>query len=95
MAMRGAIDSASGATAVVANDLPGSPLIRTVDSGATWSTVAPLPDESGTWSIVGFTTPDVGDAFWETGPATGLTGTAQLWRTTDGGAAWAPVTALP
>jgi hypothetical protein len=89
------LEAASPTTAVAVNDLPGSPLIRTVDSGATWNTVAPPPDKSGTWSIIGFTTPDVGYALWQPGPATGMTGTAQLWRTTDGGASWAPVTALP
>ncbi len=88
------LQAASPTTAVAVNDLPGSALIRTVDSGATWRTVALPPNQSGTWSIIGFTTPGVGYAFWEPGPATGLRGTTRLWRTTDGGATWAPVMAL-
>ena len=87
--------AASPAMAVAASDLPGSPLIRTVERGTTWNVVQAPPDSNGTWSLIGFTTPDVGYAFWDHSAATYRTSTAQLWHTTDAGATWSPVTALP
>jgi hypothetical protein len=87
--------AASPGTAVVANGLPGSPLIRTVDKGAEWNAVRRAPDASGTWSLIGFTTPEVGYALWEHGGAGYPARTAQLWRTTGAGASWAPVTTVP
>jgi hypothetical protein len=88
------LDAASPTTAAAASDLPGSPLIRTVDGGATWNSAQSPPDRSGTWSLIGFTTPEIGYALWEHYGATYPTSTAQLWQTTDAGATWSPVAAL-
>jgi hypothetical protein len=87
--------AASSGTAVVANDLSGSPLVRTIDKGAKWNAVQAAPDTSGTWSLIGFTTPEAGNALWEHDGATYQASPAQLWRTTDAGASWAAVAALP
>jgi hypothetical protein len=89
------LEAASPTTAVAASDLPGDPLIRTIDGGTTWSVVQTPPDSSGTWSVIGFTTPEDGYALWEHGGTTYRTSTAQLWHTTDGGATWSPVKTLP
>jgi len=53
------------------------------------------PDSSGTWSVIGFTTPEDGYALWEHGGTTYRAITAQLWHTTDGGATRSPITTLP
>ena len=45
--------------------------------------------------MIGFTTPTAGYALWEHERAMYAASTAQLWRTTDAGAKWFPVTALP
>jgi photosystem II stability/assembly factor-like uncharacterized protein len=89
------LKAASPATAVAASDLPGSPLIRTGNEGTTWGVAQAPPDSRGTWSLIGFTTPDDGYAFWDRNGATYRTSTAQLWHTTDAGTTWSPVTALP
>jgi hypothetical protein len=89
------LEAASPTTAVAASDLPGNPLIRTTDQGTTWSVVQAPADSTGTWSLIGFTTPEDGYALWEHGAATYQASTAQLWRTTDGGASWSPVKTLP
>jgi hypothetical protein len=89
------LEAASPTTAAAASDLPGSPLIRTIDAGATWNAVQAPPDDSGTWSLIGFTTPEIGYALWAHTGATRTTSTAQLWQTPDAGATWSPVTALP
>jgi photosystem II stability/assembly factor-like uncharacterized protein len=81
--------------AVAASDLPGNPLIRTIDGGTTWSVVQAPPDTSGTWSLIGFTTPEDGYALWEPGGATYRTSAAQIWHTTNSGANWSPVKTLP
>jgi len=88
------LEAASAATAAAASDLPGSPLIRTVNGGATWHAVQAPPDGTGTWSLIGFTTPEVGYALWEHQTGTYSTNTARLWRTTTAGATWSPVAAL-
>ena len=88
------LEAASAATAAAASDLPGSPLIRTVNGGATWHAVQAPPDGTGTWSLIGFTTPEVGYALWEHQIGTYSTNTARLWRTTTAGATWSPVAAL-
>jgi hypothetical protein len=87
--------AASATTAVAASDLPGNPLIRSTDGGARWTAVQPPPDGTGNWSVTGFTTPGTGYAFWEHSGVTYTASTGRLWRTTDGGASWSPVTALP
>jgi hypothetical protein len=89
------LEAASPTTAVAASDLPGSPLIRTINGGTTWSAVQPPPDSSGTWSVIGFTTPEDGYALWEHGGTAYRAITAQIWHTTDGGATWSPITTLP
>jgi photosystem II stability/assembly factor-like uncharacterized protein len=86
--------AASADVAVAANIMSG-PLIRTTDGGATWVVVQRPPDRTGCWSLIGFTTPQVGYALWQD-PApyagAGYPATAaELWRTTDGGATWSPV----
>jgi len=80
------LEAATPMTAVAAGDLPGEPLVRTSDGGASWSIVAEPPSASGNWAVIGFTTPTVGYVFWEPGA-----NQRQLWRTTDGGVAWSPV----
>jgi photosystem II stability/assembly factor-like uncharacterized protein len=87
--------AASPGTAVAASSLPGQPLIRSADGGARWTVVQKPPDGTGNWSVIGFTTPDTGYAFWQHPGATYAASTARLWRTTDAGATWSPVTALP
>jgi hypothetical protein len=52
------------------------------------------PGSNGTWSLIGFTTPEDGYAFWDHNGATYQASTAQLWHTTDTGITWWPVTAL-
>jgi hypothetical protein len=89
------LEAASPATAVAASDLPGNPLIRTTDGGTTWRAVQAPLDASGNWSLIGFTTPEDGYALWEHSAATYQASSARLWRTTDGGATWSPVKALP
>ena len=89
------LTAASPTTAVAASDLPGSPLIRSNDGGTRWGVVQAPPDGSGTWSLIGFTTPEDGYAFWDHNGATYGTSAAQLWHTTDTGTTWSPVTALP
>jgi hypothetical protein len=89
------LEAASPMTAVAASDLPGNPLIRTTDGGVTWRAVQAPPDASGTWSVIGFTTLEDGYALWEHGAPTYQASAARLWRTTDGGATWSPVKALP
>lgn len=89
------VQAASTTTAVASNDLPGSPLIRTIDAGARWSLVQTPPDLNGMWTVIGFPDHDVGYAFWERQGTTYSTSSAQLWRTDDAGATWAPVTELP
>ena len=87
--------AASPATAIAASNLPGHPLIRSTDGGASWTAIQPPPDGTGNWSVIGFTTPDVGYAFWLHVGVTYTTSTGRLWRTADAGATWSPVTALP
>jgi photosystem II stability/assembly factor-like uncharacterized protein len=87
--------AASAGIAVAASGSLGSPLIRTVDGGTMWSVVQGPPDKTGSWALIGFTTSDVGYAFWEYEGISYPTSTAQLWRTTDAGATWSPVTTLP
>lgn len=88
--------AASASTAIAASNLPvpglGNPLIRTTDEGTRWQVAAAQPSRNGQWSLIGFTTPEVGYALWQSS-AHGYA-TAQLWRTVDGGARWTPVTAL-
>jgi hypothetical protein len=88
------LEAATPTTAVAADDLPGSSLIRTTNSGATWSAVQAPPDGTGTWSVIGFTTPEDGYAFWAPADKDDTTSTAQLWRTIDAGASWSPVTRI-
>lgn len=87
--------AASAVTAVAASNLAGGPLIRSTDAGATWSAVQPPPDSRGSWSLIGFTTPEVGYAFWVRAAAAYAARSARLWSTADGGATWSPVAALP
>jgi hypothetical protein len=88
--------AASASIAVAASSVPvpklGTPLIRTTDEGARWKVAAAQPSSNGLWSLIGFTTPEVGYALWQS-YAHGYA-TAELWRTTDAGARWAPVKAL-
>jgi hypothetical protein len=88
--------AASAATAVAASSVPesklGIPLIRTTDEGAHWKVVQAQPGSNGNWSLIGFTTPEVGYAFWQN--FGGRYETAQLWHTTNGGATWARVKAV-
>ncbi len=88
--------AASASTAVAASSIPvpnvGMPLIRSTDEGAHWKVVQAQPSVNGQWSLIGFTTPTVGYALWQSS-AHGYA-TAQLWRTTDAGAKWTPVRAL-
>lgn len=88
--------AASASTAIAASDLPvprlGTPLIRSTDGGARWQVAAAQPSRDGQWSLIGFTTPEVGYALWQSS-AHGYP-TSELWRTVDGGARWAPVKAL-
>lgn len=79
---------------MAASDLPGGPLIRTIDGGATWTVVQRPPDGSGTWALIGFTTPQVGYALWQHQKASYPASTGQLWRTANAGATWSPVTTL-
>jgi photosystem II stability/assembly factor-like uncharacterized protein len=44
--------------------------------------------------VIGFTTPNVGYAFWDHSGTTFAMSTAQLWRTQDAGATWSPVPGL-
>jgi photosystem II stability/assembly factor-like uncharacterized protein len=88
--------AASARTAVAASSVStgklGTPLIRSIDEGAHWQVVQPQPTSNGQWSLIGFTTPKVGYALWQSfahGHAT-----TELWRTTDAGATWTPVTTL-
>jgi photosystem II stability/assembly factor-like uncharacterized protein len=88
--------AASASTAVAASSVSvpklGTPLIRTTDEGARWTVAAAQPSRNGQWSLVGFTTPAVGYAMWQSyahGHAT-----AELWRTTDAGARWTQVKTL-
>ncbi len=88
--------AASARIAVAASSIPvpklGTPIIRTTDEGARWAVVQAQPSKSGQWSLIGFTTPEVGYALWQSS-AHGYP-TAELWRTTDGGARWTQVKAL-
>jgi photosystem II stability/assembly factor-like uncharacterized protein len=88
--------AASATSAVAASSVsdgpPGIPLIRTIDEGARWQVVQAAPSSNGLWSLIGFTTPEVGYALWQN--FSGGYGTAQLWRTTDGGATWTRVKAV-
>jgi hypothetical protein len=86
--------AASPSVAVAANVLPGGSLLRTDDGGATWTIVQHAPAGGGTWSVIGFTTPEVGYAFSETFGASYTTNRAQLWRTTDAGTTWSLVSTL-
>ncbi len=60
-------------------------MLRSIDGGATWATVAGFTPNSFLTSV----------AFGD--PATGLVGSlqGQIWRTTDGGATWNSVAAKP
>ena len=86
---------ASPQVAVESNGFLGGPgaggLIRTTDGGATWRVVMPALDSRGTWNMIGFTTPEVGYAFWTTRPPSWTVFRNQLWRTSDAGATWSPV----
>jgi hypothetical protein len=88
--------AASASTAVAASSVStgklGTPLIRSTDDGARWQVVQAQPTTSGLWSLIGFTTPKVGFALWQSF-ARGYP-TAELWRTADAGARWTPVRAL-
>jgi hypothetical protein len=88
--------AASATTAVAASSVAdsklGIPLIGTTDEGARWEVVQAQPSRSGLWSLIGFTTPEVGYAFWQN--FAGRYETAQLWHTTNGGANWTQVTNL-
>ncbi len=88
--------AASARIAVAASSIPvpklGMPLIRSTDRGAQWKIVQAQPSSNGQWSLIGFTTPEVGYALWQK-YADGYA-TAQLWRTTDAGAKWTQVKAL-
>ena len=74
--------AASRLIAVAACDFEGDPLLRTWDGGSTWSVAHPALSAKGRWTVLGFTTPEVGYAFW--GDQAGTT----LWRTADAGATW-------
>lgn len=88
--------AASASTAVAASSVAtsklGIPLIRSTDEGAHWNVVQAQPSSSGQWSLIGFTTPKVGYALWQSF-AHGYP-TAELWRTIDAGAEWTQVKAL-
>jgi hypothetical protein len=88
--------AASASTAVAASSVSvpkvGMPLIRSTDRGARWKVVQAQPSANGLWSLIGFTTPDVGYALWQSS-AHGFA-TAELWHTTDGGAKWTQVKTL-
>jgi hypothetical protein len=86
--------AASAATAVAVGSMPGSPLIRTADHGARWTVVQAAPASSGQWTLIGFTTPDVGYALWQRRGLSYRDSTAELWCTTGGGATWTRVTGL-
>jgi len=90
------LQAASPAAAVAASSTADGPvggLIRTTDGGATWEIVQAALSKSGTWAVLGFTTPQNGYALWHQpgGGATYHGDTAQLWHTTNGGANWAPI----
>jgi photosystem II stability/assembly factor-like uncharacterized protein len=88
--------AASASTAVAASSVSvpnvGTPLIRSTDGGARWKVVQAQPSSSGLWSLIGFTTPEVGYAFWQSS-AHGFP-TAELWRTVNAGASWTEVKTL-
>lgn len=81
--------AATATVAVVGGVIAGDPLDRTDDGGAVWQVVQPALTSTGTWRVIGFTTPTVGYAFWrqDTGGVTQV----ELWRTADGGATWSQV----
>ncbi|MDA8385638.1 MAG: hypothetical protein M0Z88_05195 [Actinomycetota bacterium] len=87
---------ASPQVAVESYGLPGGPsggypLIRTTDGGATWQAVQAALNSAGEWNLIGFTTPEIGYAFWNTRGSNWTAFGNQLWRTTNGGATWSPV----
>lgn len=82
--------AASVSTVVVASSVAGSPLTQSDDGGLSFQAVQSAPDKTGSWSVLGFITPTVGFAFWKHLSYAYNKNSAQLWRTTDGGAHWAP-----
>jgi photosystem II stability/assembly factor-like uncharacterized protein len=72
--------AANTLTAVIGDS---ADLLRTTD-GAHWASVHDAGE--GTWLFIGFTTPTVADAIFQS-----PTGPAQLLRTTDSGRTWQPV----
>lgn len=90
------LKAASPTTAVAAIDISNATvrgLIRTTDAGATWTIVQAPLDDTGTWTVLGFTTAQDGYALWgHPGGGTSYRGeAAQLWRTTNSGANWTPI----
>ena len=65
----------------------GSTMLRTTDGGASFSTVYGPGSVHGTWTFVGFTDASTGAAILRITGGNGSPG-HQLWRSTDGGAAW-------
>ncbi len=95
--------AASVERAVAACNLPGDPLLLTVNQGVTWTVVERAVNPSSEWKPIGFTTTQVGYAFLS-GPSSssavppacrpgtaGCADTVQLWRTLDGGSTWQQV----
>ncbi len=92
--------AASAERAVAACQLPGDPLLLTVNQGLTWTAVEPAINPQSDWEPIGFTTPEIGYAFLSrtaarlgTCPAgsAGCGDTVRLWRTLDGGSTWQQV----
>ena len=80
--------AASGTTAVLFGNGAGSRLMRTTDSGVSWTPAKTPRAPIDIWSI-GFTDSRVGFALVQTrSDATANVERPVLWRTTDGGAHW-------
>jgi hypothetical protein len=83
--------AASATTVVVASSVPGAPLTESSNAGLSFQAAQSAPDKTGTWSVLAFITPTVGFTFYKHLSYAYNKNSAQLWRTTDGGAHWAPV----
>lgn len=91
MSNSASLGAASAEVAVLSpNDSTGT-LLRTTDGGATLTAVTGLPGGVTFWEWIGFTDAQVGAALVESGSSPSPSNLA-LWRTTDAGAHWTPVT---